>query len=378
MGNGAGNCESSERRTKMTSSKLKFSELLRKIKSENDEERRWAAQMMGELREKEGIPHLINLLSDKNTAVQEASADALVKIDGKEVAEKLVPLLSSMEASVRNISIEILEGIGKKAVDVLLSLLKDKDHDIRKFACDALGNIADPKATSYLITTLNDPNINVACAAAEALGKIGDKRAVDPLTKVLEGNMWLICSCVEALGRIGDKRAVESLMSIPSSENALVLLSTIKSLGKIGNGRAVDFLLSFSKSETLRGAVAEAIAQIVEKEEKVIDKIKELDLSFLLELLESKSTSTRKAAAFLLGKVKYKKAISSLVNFLSDEDEEIRETGTKALILIDPNLGYLSSEKKEEVKEILESLAYDNDEEVRNAANEALKRLINH
>jgi len=361
----------------MITSKPKFSELLEKIKSENEDERRWAAQMMGELREKEGIPHLINLLSDKSTAVQEASADALVKIDGKEVAEKLVPLLSSNEASVRNISIEILEGIGEEAVDVLISLLKDEDHDIRKFACDTLGNIASPKAAPYLISSLNDdPNINVACAAAEALGKIGDKRAVDSLTKALEGNMWLMCSCAEALGRIGDKRAVESLMSIPSSENALVLLSTIKSLGKIGDGRAIDFLLSFSKSETLRGAVAEAIAQIVQKEGKVIDKIKELDLSFLLELLESKSTSTRKAAAFLLGKVKYKKAISSLVKFLSDEDEEIKEMGTKALILIDPSLGYLPSEKNEEVREILESLAYDNDEEVRNAANETLKRLM--
>ncbi|MCD6574756.1 HEAT repeat domain-containing protein [Candidatus Aerophobetes bacterium] len=362
----------------MITSKPKFSELLRKIKSENDDERRWAAQMMGELREKEGIPHLINLLSDKSTPVQEASADALIKIDGKEVAEKLVPLLSSNEASVRNISIEILEGIGEKAMDVLISLLKDEDHDIRKFACDTLGNIANPKAAPYLITTLNDSNINVACAAAEALGKIGDKRAVEPITKALEGNMWLMCSCAEALGRIGDKRAVESLMSIPSNENALVLLSTIKALGKIGNERAIDFLLCFSKSETLRGAVAEAIAQIVEKQGKAVDKLKELDLSFLLELLESKSTSTRKAAAFLLGKVKYKKAISSLVKFLSDEDEEIKEMGTKALILIDPSLEYLPSEKNEEVREILESLVYDNDEEVRNAANETLKRLINH
>jgi len=361
----------------MTSLKLKFSELLRKIKSENEDERRWAAQMMGELRKKEGIPHLINLLSDKSTAVQEASADALIKIDGKEVAEKLISLLSSNEASVRNISIEILEGIGEEAVEVLVSLLKDEDHDIRKFACDTLGNIASPKATPYLITILNDSNINVACAAAEALGKIGDRKAVESLTKALEGNMWLICSCLEALGKIGDKRAIESLMSIPSNENTLVLLATIKSLGKIGDGRAIDFLLSFSKSEALKRAATEAIAQIVEKEGKVVDELKKANLSFLLELLESKSTSTRKAAAFLSGKVKYKKAIPSLVKFLFDEDEEIREMGMKALILIDPGLGYLPLEKDEEVREILELLLYDNDEEVRNAANKALKRLIN-
>ncbi len=362
----------------MTSSKPEFGELLKKLKSENEDKRRWAVQMIGKSGEKRGIPYLINLLSDKNVAIQEAVADALIKIDGKEVAKKLVPLLRSEEASLRNISIEILEEIGEEAIDTLVSLLRDKDHDIRKFACDSLGDIASPKATPYLITVLNDVNINVACAAAEALGKIGNKRAIEPLTKALEGNIWLICSCAEALGRIGDKRVVESLMSIPSSENTLVLFSVIKALGQIGDGRAIDFLLSLSKSETLKGAATEAIAQIVEKQGKVIDKLKKLDLSFLLELLESKSTSIRKAAAFLLSKVKYRKAIPSLIKFLSDKEEEIREVGIKALILIDPHLGYLPSEKNEEVMELLESLVYDNDEEVRNAANEALKRLTNN
>lgn len=364
----------------MTSSKPEFSELLQKIKGGGEEERRRAAHLLGEMKEKRGIKPLIELLSDTSCAVKEAAADALSKINGREVIQELVFLLRSEEADLRNIAIEVLEEIGERAVESLFSLLDDEDHDIRKFACDILGNIGSPRAVPYLISALNDPHINVACAACEALGNIRDKRATKVLVKILKykDKKWLVYNAVEALGKIKDPRAIEPLMQLSSSKDPLILFALIKAFGEIGDIRMVDQLLSWLDSVSLSKIAVEALAKIARKdEEKVSFSLKNSPdkIELLRKFLKDPASEVRKDATFLLGIIGDKEATPLLVSLLFEKEEKVREEAMRALLKIDPELTHLSPEVEDIAREILEAFLYDNDKKLREAAGKALERF---
>lgn len=68
-------------------------------------------------------------------------------------------------------------------------LVRDLNHrvwEIRRNACEELGNTADTRAVPHLIRLLSDGVGAVRFSAAEALGKLGDKSAVQPLLALLD------------------------------------------------------------------------------------------------------------------------------------------------------------------------------------------------
>jgi HEAT repeat protein len=92
-----------------------------------------------------------------------------------------------------------------RAVEPLITILKNEAVVARQAAVRALGMIADPRAVDALITALNDTDLGVRKSAAEALGKIKDPRAVEPLSEGLKDRDTEIReSAVSALGEIGD------------------------------------------------------------------------------------------------------------------------------------------------------------------------------
>lgn len=381
-----------------------LNELMEKVKSESEEERRGIAHLLGEMKEKRGVKPLIELLSDSNEAVQEAAADALVKIDGEGVVQGILPLLRSEAASLRNLIIEILQSLGEKSLDALLSLLKDEDHDMRKFACDILGNIGSCRAVSHLIATLNDSNKNVASSAAEALGNIGDEKAVKPLIESLKSKMWLSCPAAEALGKIGDSRAIKPLTRLIlncSEENNLTLFFAVKALGDIGEIEGGEFLISFL--ENAQGAIITHIIKALEQislasgENLLLKADPHKIIPFLLTSLKDEDIETRRKAIIILGRIKSSQAIEPLINLLLDSEEEIREAAAQALVNVDSvhlkNLQRGLTRKEPEIRarlakilgevgssqssEVLIPLLDDRQEEVRIEAAYALAKIGN-
>ena len=70
----------------------------------------------------------------------------------------------------------------------LIVVLQDqrKDPEVRKNAAEALGKIKDPRAVEPLITALKDEYSGVRWHAAWSLGEIQDPRAVEPLIEALK------------------------------------------------------------------------------------------------------------------------------------------------------------------------------------------------
>ena len=72
-----------------------------------------------------------------------------------------------------------------QAVPHLIQALGDKKWEVRKYAALALGNLGDPQAVEPLTHALNDSYEKVREAAAEALGKLGDKAAAEALPRFI-------------------------------------------------------------------------------------------------------------------------------------------------------------------------------------------------
>ena len=89
-------------------------------------------------------------------------------------------------------------------------LIKDLNHrvwEVRRNACEELGNSGDARAVPHLIRLLSDGVGAVRFAAAESLGKIGDKSAVASLIALLDNPQF---------GSYGP--VIESLASLKAQE----------------------------------------------------------------------------------------------------------------------------------------------------------------
>ncbi len=194
-----------------------LSELLEELANGNAEERRFAAEDLGDLEDPAAIDALVTALGDNDVAVREAAADALISIGGSAVCQAVVPLLDHDEAPVRNLALEVFERLRAGAIDACIELYSSPSHDLRKIAVDTLGKIEEARESegfATLVAALDDPHINVASAACEALGRLGGEEAVKALTEHIGRHSWMDSTIFLSLARIGTQEARDALEGI--------------------------------------------------------------------------------------------------------------------------------------------------------------------
>lgn len=317
-----------------------ISKSINDLSSSDETVRRMAAEDLGDIGNEEAIDALLELFSDDSIAVQEAAEDALIKIGGEEAIQKIIPMLQSNQANLRNFATEMLENLGVKAVPTLSDLLKNADHDVRKFAVDVLGIVGCDEGVKPLIAALDDPHVNVSSGAAEALGNIGNVECVDHLIKKLSGDPWLVYAVIESLGKIADKKAVAPLINLAHEDDPVLLSSKIRALGLIGDTKACGFLFSLFEDEDnfLEGQIVEALEQIWEKSGENI--FKDVDQGKVIKLLipmlkEEIDQELRLSVINMIGRMKCNEAVSELLTCVSDENEDIREAAYRAIVQAD-------------------------------------------
>ena len=92
--------------------------------------RKYAAEVLGELKDPRAVLPLVEALTDEVGDVRQRAYDSLIKIGGIAVAS-LVPLLASEEDDVRQSATEIIRKIGKPAVEPLATALADADDRLK-------------------------------------------------------------------------------------------------------------------------------------------------------------------------------------------------------------------------------------------------------
>lgn len=93
--------------------------------------RKYAAEVLGELKAVEAVKPLVEALNDEVGDIRHRAYEALIKIGAPSVSE-IIPLLVSEEEDLRQSATEILRKIGKPAVEPLASALGDADERLQK------------------------------------------------------------------------------------------------------------------------------------------------------------------------------------------------------------------------------------------------------
>ena len=106
------------------------------------------------------------------------------------------------------------------------NLLKDLNHrvwEIRRDACEELGDTGERRAVPYLMRALNDGVGAVRFAAAEALGKLGDKSAVPALLALLDNpNFGSYGPVIDSLANLKAKQAIPYFIRFLSDQDVRV------------------------------------------------------------------------------------------------------------------------------------------------------------
>ncbi|HUU40856.1 MAG TPA: HEAT repeat domain-containing protein, partial [Desulfatiglandales bacterium] len=159
------------------------------------------------------IHKLIQALNEPGQSCE--AAKALAELKASQAVEPLIDTVKhNNDRQIRRCAAEALAKIGDdRAVDMLISALKDEDHIIASRSAYALGWIGDKRAVKPLLHALTE--LNIPCPAAEALGKIKDPATVNPLIEALKHEDTGVRGCaVIALGMIGDTRACQPLVKV--------------------------------------------------------------------------------------------------------------------------------------------------------------------
>jgi len=142
-------------------------------------------------------------------------------------ASAVAPYINTREIELRNLAGEALTKLGEASVQVLLPYLKSNDFDVRKFACDILGLIADDSISENVIPLLSDTDKNVQLSAVEALGNLRSEKALDHLVMVYENFDEIKPQVIEAIGKIGGDNSEAYLLEQLDKETEQFLQTTI-------------------------------------------------------------------------------------------------------------------------------------------------------
>jgi HEAT repeat protein len=218
---------------------------------------------------------------------------------------------------------EAVVQLGSAAVPALIQALGDADWNVRRAACEALGEIGDASAVPALIQALGDWAESVRRAACEALGEIGDASAVPALLQALgDKNEDVRRAACEALIQIGAP-AVPALTQAISEWDADMRCAACWVLGEIGDFRAAPVLVHALKNMETRAAAHKAIV-----------KLGEPAVAELVQGLGDWNAAVRLAVCGALGEIQSVQSVPALIQALGDVDRYVRSSACEALVKI--------------------------------------------
>jgi HEAT repeat protein len=251
-----------------------------------------AASALGELLDRRAIPPLIAALSgrssraiqwakfgpsavgplsaalkDKDPAMRQGAAEALMKFPEPRVFAALEAAMRDSDTRVRQFALLGLSASANpRREELVRTSLHDPDPALRRTALQAVSWINDPRMVDAVIAALSDPDPGVRTSAAVCLMQTGfqDPRAMEPLIEMLK-DPRLYRTSAQALGSSHDPRAADALIALATStgewENRAVAM---EDLGHSSDPRAAEVLAAALQDSNigLRVTAAEQLGNL--------------------------------------------------------------------------------------------------------------------
>lgn len=190
-------------------------DLLQQLQSKNPKDRAESARKLGELKDREAVPALVEALADAGEARQDIIW-ALGEIRDPSASRDLIPFLQHENWHLRAASAEALGKIqgGDGVVDALIKSLDDQQDAVFWKAAWALGEIGDPGAFDPLRKWISGENTQRRWQSAWALARLGDPRAAAPILPLLEDNDTVVRRhALMALQILKDPASIKAIIS---------------------------------------------------------------------------------------------------------------------------------------------------------------------
>ena len=285
--------------------------------------------LLGETHSDVAIPSLLeDLQSSVDVHRQMNSAFALRILGSKTAVPDLIRLLTHQDERVVVNAALVLGAMGdSSAIPDLLNALNHSSPNVRAEVASSLGESSAKEAVPKLIEKLRDEDHHVRQEVVAALGEIEDENSIPELIKIaLDNNHLLSDYALTALKKINSEKATEELLSRLKLEhrNHRIRDKAVEALGIIGSASAVESLLEeLLKDSANCWIVAEALKEI--GGQSVI-----LELRKVLEH-QNLHHPAREYAAYILGELGDKEAVSKLIDVLDFSDWSVLERVIEAL-----------------------------------------------
>ena len=329
-------------------------QLIQLLSHDDEAIRRVAAKSLGFIgpAAKSAVPKLIAALHDKAGSVTLHAAEALGRM-GPDAAPELIAGLK--DEKLRHWAAIILGDIGpaaKMAVPDLIKALQDPRPDIRREAVIALAHIgpeAQPAVPALLKLLNSSEMLDPRGGAAYALGKIGAKEAIPDLHKTLQNkddqNLRIASAWALVMLEPDNKQiltdAVPQLLLAAKHPWVLARREAMTALGKIGSGaKAAVPTLTEALSDTDAGVRNEALVALAEIGPDAAPAVPKI-----VERLADSQINVRYSACFALGRIgpaAREAAVPALLKTLQDPDDFLKMMSAWALVHISPRTENIS------------------------------------
>jgi len=127
---------------------------------------------------------LLEALADREGTVRKFAAIVLGNLRDPRAIEDLSMMLYDLHTEVGKSASEALAKFGPQAVDILIESIHHPESGIRENAVIALGKIQDARVAPVLIEMLRDPDRDIQKNALQSLGRLTDQRALSAIQEV--------------------------------------------------------------------------------------------------------------------------------------------------------------------------------------------------
>lgn len=247
------------------------------------------------------------------------------------------------QEQIQNAKEEI--SLSKKALNIVISYLKNSDSDIRAYAIEALSKTQNTKLIPILKKYLNDSNKYVVISTVKALWELGDTNSIDYLYKIVSDipavnpykNDPLTQLKIISQNKIREK-AIETIVELIGIKSNKILLElknndnfpqirdvASRELAKIGYIDEIEIFYNALKSndEAIRNQAAENLVRICPTDaSKIIEAIKK-EKSIRVKILLFDSLKCA---------ILNKKDEEDLLKYINDENITIRHKAISAIL----------------------------------------------
>lgn len=280
------------------------------------------------------IPVVFILVLTGTAAAQNCPNDPSSKLT-PDVEARLKNQLTDNSTDTRRSALFELRDIGSETASrIALPALADKDELVRATAAMSVICLPPTQASASLMPLLDDKAEFVRREAAFALGYVRDASSVARLIRLMRSDKILEVKTAAAIaiGKIGDRSATDSLVAVlktrPREDDEFLRRSAARSIGQIAIGQPEALTPQNFLPEKYKDTATGDISSL-----QFFSNAVDVLIGVLRDINES--DDTRREAAFALGAIGDKKAVSALQAHISSSDPYLAEICREALAKIE-------------------------------------------